>query len=511
MAAPIGRLLRGMCRSKVVHDKCQLHRHCSKLATQNITSLLKDKNICGSTVSVSGWVKSVRQHKENVFLHISDGSGPQPLQVIASPDQLPAAATFASCVQVQGQLKASPGRGQAVELRADSILLHGPCDAETFPFGARHKHSADYCRSYLHLRPKADSFASLLRLRSAAAAAFHCYFQENGYLFVHTPILTSNDCEGGGEVFLAEPASSPDPQAGDPATDSNSREGSSSGGSSSSSSDEDDGKSHYFSHPAFLTVSGQLHLEAVASAVSRVYNFGPTFRAENSRSRHHLSEFYMVEAEIAFLHSLDDLLEIMEDLVRKTCHRLLETSASELNFYLKRHGAAQHQESLEKMMQASFARLSYKEAVELLEKHNHRFQFKAEWGGDLRKEHEKFLTQQMGDVPVFITDFPASLKPFYAKANQDGQTVGAVDLLVPGVGELIGGSLREDDLDTLTARLKALGAEEQYQWYTDLRQFGSSPHGGFGLGFERYLQFALGTPNIKDTLPFPRWSKHCQL
>ncbi|XP_076467507.1 asparaginyl-tRNA synthetase-like isoform X2 [Babylonia areolata] len=526
MAAPVGRLLCvSMCRSGAVHGRLQLHRRYSKQANLNISSLLKDKKMCGSTISVTvglflslshpptvGWVKSVRQQKNNVFLHISDGSGPQPLQVITSPDSLPGEVTFASCVEVNGELKESPAKGQTVELVADSIVVHGPCDTEKFPFGARHKHSADYCRGFLHLRPKTDSFASLLRLRSAAATAFHSYFQENGYLFVHTPILTSNDCEGGGEVFAVEPAYSEDTSSSDSedTSSSNMEDAGRSGQSFPSSSDEDSKKTHFFSHPAFLTVSGQLHLEAVAS-VSRVYNFGPTFRAENSRGRHHLSEFYMVEAEIAFLPSLDHLLQIMEDMVRSTCQGLLEGSSSELDFYFQRQGTPQHKESLEKMIQTSFARLTYTEAVEELGKNKHRFQHKVQWGDDLKKEHEKFLTQQMGDVPVFITDFPAALKPFYAKANPDGQTVGAVDLLVPGVGELIGGSLREDNSERLAARLQPLGMGEQYRWYTELRQFGSSPHGGFGLGFERYLQFVLGTPNIKDTIPFPRWSRHCQL
>ncbi|KAK7097887.1 asparaginyl-tRNA synthetase-like [Littorina saxatilis] len=500
MAAPMRRsMLSCFCRASSVYKQSQHPKYTGTASKQNISTILQDETLCGSTISISGWVKSVRQHKDNVFLHISDGSGPKHLQIIASTQNLPESVTFASCVRVQGELKESPARGQSVELVADSISLLGACDNTTFPFGARHKHSAEYCRDFLHLRPKTDSFASLLRLRSAATAAFHSYFQKEGYLYVQTPILTSNDCEGGGEVFAAEPAYGIKESAAD------------SGSDSEVSQESQDGKKHFFSNPAFLTVSGQLHLEAVASAVSKVYNFGPTFRAENSRGRHHLSEFYMVEAEVAFLHSLDQLIQIMEDMVQETCQQILTHHQAELDFYLQRLGTQKHKEFLERVVRSPFARLTYTEAVQLLEKHNHRFKHQVKWGDDLKKEHEKYLTQEMGDVPVFVTDFPAELKPFYAKANQDDKTVAAVDLLVPGVGELIGGSLREDDLDLLTCRLRPLGIEEQYRWYTELCQFGSSPHGGFGLGFERYLQFILATPNIKDTVPFPRWSRHCQL
>ncbi|KAK7476953.1 hypothetical protein BaRGS_00031812 [Batillaria attramentaria] len=458
MAAPIGKLVVSICcqRTHLLGWHCL--RYASRTSTQNLTSFLEDPSASGSNVVISGWVKSIREHKDHVFLHITDGSGAQPLQVVTTPSCLSRTngVTFGSCVRVDGQLVPSPAKGQAVEVVAESISVLGACD-NTFPFGARHAHTADYCRDFLHLRPRTESFASLLRLRSAAAALFHAYFQKNGYICVHTPVITSNDCEGGVVescigfilLILGDHLFQPAKNSADSDTEAGSQT-------------ESEGKRKpFFNNPAYLTVSGQLHLEAVASAIAKVYSFGPTFRAENSRGRHHLSEFYMIEAEVAFITELEDLLQIMEEMVKETCLRILEEHQKEMNFYLKRQGSKQHMDLVERAVSKPFAKITYSEAAALLQKRNDKFQFKVEWGSDLKKEHEKFLTKAPGQ---------SSLKPFYAKVNLDGNTVAAVDLLVPGVGELIGGSLREDNLDLLSSRLQHLGILDEYKWYTDLRQ-----------------------------------------
>ncbi|RXM97339.1 putative asparagine--tRNA ligase, mitochondrial [Acipenser ruthenus] len=343
-----------------------------------------------------GWVRSVRSQKDVLFLHVNDGSSLQSLQVVASPSLDDRHLTYGSAVEISGNLIKSPHKKQSVELQADNIRVVGPCDPVVFPFKIKERHPVEYIRQFPHLRCRTNSFGSLLRIRSEATAAIQSFFKENGFVQIQTPVITSNDCEGAGELFQVEPATREKQQA--------------------------DEKSHFFSVPAFLTVSGQLHLEVMAGAFSNVYTFGPTFRAENSQSRRHLAEFYMVEAEISFTESLEDLMK---------------------------------------------------------------------WGCDLQTEHEKYLVQHCGNIPLFVINYPYDLKPFYARDNEDGpqHTAAAVDLLVPGVGELCGGTLREERLHLLQSRLDR---------YLELRQFGSAPHGGFGMGFERYLQCILGVDNIKD-------------
>ncbi|XP_064636120.1 asparaginyl-tRNA synthetase-like [Lineus longissimus] len=362
------------------------------------------------------------------------------------------------------------------------------------------RHPPDFIRKHQHLRPRTNIFSSLLRIRNTASQALHQYFQENGFCEVHTPIITTNDCEGAGEVFGVEPLDRSLVNDLDSAeTD------------EMSSDDEGDKLKHFFKNPAFLTVSGQLHLETVNGGFSKVYTFGPTFRAENSLTRNHLSEFYMLEAEIAFIYQLEDLMVIMEDLIKKTTETILARSAEDVNLFFK-HVSPKKKELVKKMLKSPFMRISYTDAVELLQNKVQKFQFKPEWGEDLKKEHERFLTHYFGDIPVFVTEFPARIKPFYAKLNDDNcNTAAAVDLLFPEVGEVFGGSLREDNFETLEKRLQLLGLVEGYQWYLDLRRFGSAPHGGFGMGFERYLQYLLGVSNIRDVIPFPRWPKHCHM
>uniref|UniRef100_A0A8B9MS43 asparagine--tRNA ligase n=1 Tax=Accipiter nisus TaxID=211598 RepID=A0A8B9MS43_9AVES len=403
-------------------------------------------------VKVQGWVRSVRSQKEVLFLHINDGSSLENLQVVADPSLENRDLTFGSAVEVQGKLVKSPHRMQNMELKAETIRVVGPCDTLAFPLKTKERHPLEYVRQFPHLRCRNNTLGSLLRIRSEATAAIHSFFQDNGYVHIHTPIITSNDCEGAGELFQIETSN----EAREPAE-----------------------KTHFFDVPAFLTVSGQLHLEVMAGAFTHVFTFGPTFRAENSQSRRHLAEFYMVEAELSFTESLEDIM----------------------------------QDRLEKTLKNKFVIISYNEAVEILKQASQTFTFKPEWGCDLQTEHEKYLVKHCGEVPVFVINYPYDLKPFYMRDNEDGpqHTVAAVDLLVPGIGELCGGSLREERLPFLRSRLQRLGLTDAYQWYLDLRKFGSVPHGGFGMGFERYLQYILGVENIKDVIPFPRFSHSCLL
>ncbi|XP_053725977.1 probable asparagine--tRNA ligase, mitochondrial [Synchiropus splendidus] len=436
----------------------------------------------GARVRIQGWLRSARSQKANLFLDINDGSCLQSLQVVARPQLNNPSLTFGCAVEVTGLLKKSPHPKQPVELEAEDVSVVGECDPVDFPFKIKERHGLPYLRQFPHLRCRTKVFSALLRLRSEASAAMHAFFRDNGFLQIHTPIITSNDCEGAGELFQVQPPSA---------------------------ESEDD---HFFSVPTFLTVSGQLHLEVMSGAFPRVYTFGPTFRAENSQSRRHLAEFYMVEAEVAFTRSLEDLTQLMELLFRRTTEQLLARSDADLDLFHK-HVTPGHQLALDRMMERKFPVISYSEAVDILTRSSRSFSFPTHWGCDLQTEHEKFLVQHCGDVPVFVTDYPYDLKPFYARDNQDApkRTAAAVDLLVPGVGELCGGSLREERPDLLQARLEHAGLRDTYDWYLDLRRFGSVPHGGFGMGFERYLQCVLGVDNIKDVTPFPRHAGSCLL
>ncbi|NXB86110.1 SYNM protein, partial [Vidua chalybeata] len=437
-----------------------------------------------------GWVRSVRSQKEVLFLHINDGSSLESLQVVADPSLEKRDLTFGSAVEVQGKLVKSPHRMQNMELQAETIHVVGPCDIWSFPLKMKERHPLEYVRQFPHLRCRNNTLGALLRIRSEATAGIHSFFQDNGYVHIHTPIITSNDCEGAGELFQIEVKAK-----------------------------ESAEKTHFFNVPAFLTVSGQLHLEVMAGAFTHVFTFGPTFRAENSQSRRHLAEFYMVEAELSFTENLQDIMQVMEDLFKTVTSTVLSKCPCDVELFHKYIAPAQ------KVMHVtgkncnpvilffSSCRISYSEAVEILKQAPQTFTFKPEWGCDLQTEHEKYLVKHCGEVPVFVVNYPYDLKPFYMRDNEDGpqHTVAAVDLLVPGVGELCGGSLREERLPFLESRLQRLGLTDAYQWYLDLRKFGSVPHGGFGMGFERYLQYILGVDNIKDVIPFPRFSHSCLL
>lgn len=437
----------------------------------------------GANVKVQGWIRSVRPQKANVFLHVNDGSSLQSLQVVAGAELNDPLLTFGSAVAVTGILKKSPHQKQSVELDAQQINVVGECNPVDFPFKIKERHSLEYIRQFPHLRCRTNAFSSLLRIRSEATAAIHSYFKDCGFVQVHTPVITSNDCEGAGELFQVEP----------------------------SGPDHADGE-NFFSVPAFLTVSGQLHLEVMSGAFSKVYTFGPTFRAENSQSRRHLAEFYMVEAEISFTRSLEDLTKVMEDMFRSATEHVLAHCAEDVDLFHK-HVTPGHRDTVDAMLKNSFPVITYREAIDVLHRSSEKFSFPTDWGCDLKTEHEKYLVKHCGNIPVFVTDYPYDLKPFYSRDNQDHpeRTTAAVDLLVPGVGELCGGSLREERLNLLRARLEEAGLEDVYSWYLDLRRFGSVPHGGFGLGFERYLQCILGVDNIKDVIPFPRFSHSCLL
>uniref|UniRef100_A0A8C9WWW2 asparagine--tRNA ligase n=1 Tax=Sander lucioperca TaxID=283035 RepID=A0A8C9WWW2_SANLU len=410
----------------------------------------------GAKVKVQGWVRSVRAQKANLFLHVNDGSSLLSLQVVASSELNDPLLTFGSAVEVTGTLRKSPHQNQPVELEAQQIHVVGECNPVDFPFKIKERHGLEYIRQFPHLRCRTNAFSSLLRIRSEAATAVHSYFKPSG------------------------------PQ--------------------------NEEEENFFSVPAFLTVSGQLHLEVMSGAFSRVYTFGPTFRAENSQSRRHLAEFYMVEAEVSFTQSLEDLTKVMEDMFRSATEHVLAHCAEDVDLFHK-HVTPGHRVTVEAMLKKRFPAITYSEAIDILNRSSEKFAFPTDWGCDLQTEHEKYLVKHCGNIPVFVTDYPYDLKPFYARDNQDHpeHTAAAVDLLVPGVGELCGGSLREERLDLLRARLEEAGLEDTYSWYLDLRRFGSVPHGGFGLGFERYLQCILGVDNIKDVIPFPRFSHSCLL
>ncbi|GCC26923.1 asparaginyl-tRNA synthetase isoform X1 [Chiloscyllium punctatum] len=439
----------------------------------------------GQEVRVQGWVRSVRAQKEITFLNINDGSSLQNLQIVARSDLNIRGITFGSAVEIWGKLVQSPHKKQRTELLADKIRLVGACNPVNLPFKIKERHSLEYIRQFPHLRCKTNVFSSLLRIRSEASTAIHSFFKNNGFVHIHAPIITSNDCEGAGELFQIEPASR---------------------------TAEKHENTHFFDVPSFLTVSGQLHLEVMTGAFTQVYTFGPTFRAENSQTRRHLAEFYMVEAELAFTESLKDIMEVMENLFKITTSHILSNCSDDVELFHK-YIAPGQKERMEQMLKNSFQVLSYTEAIDILQRSTEIFKFEPKWGCDLQTEHENYLVQHCGNIPVFVVNYPYDIKPFYARDNQDHpqHTVAAVDLLVPGIGELCGGSLREERLDLLQSRLKELGLKDTYHWYEELRQFGSVPHGGFGLGFERYLQCILGVENIKDVIPFPRFSHSCLL
>ncbi|GIW94673.1 MAG: asparagine--tRNA ligase [Pirellulaceae bacterium] len=442
----------------------------------------------GRHVEVRGWVRTRRDSKANFsFLEINDGSCLANLQVVADAnldnyhDQV-RHLTAGCSVSVQGTIVASAGAEQATELKAEQVKVYGWADPEKYPLQKK-RHSFEKLREWAHLRPRTNTFGAVARVRNCVAFAIHQFFQQEGFLYIHTPIITASDCEGAGALFrvttlpLDNPPRRPDGQV--------------------------DFQQDFFGRPTYLTVSGQLEAEIYATALSKVYTFGPTFRAEKSYTTRHLAEFWMVEPEMAF-YDLDDNMELAEKFLKYLANAVLQRCQEDLAFFEK-FIDPQVRQRLETLLNHSFHRCSYSEAVGILEKSGQTFEFPVAWGKDLQSEHERYLTEHHFGGPVILYDYPKQIKPFYMRLNDDGRTVRAMDLLVPGVGEIIGGSQREERLEVLEQRMRELDMSlDDYWWYLDLRRFGTVPHSGFGLGLERFVQFVTGMTNIRDVIPFPR-------
>ncbi|XP_077518170.1 asparagine--tRNA ligase, mitochondrial [Amblyomma americanum] len=456
--------------------------------SQSLKQILASRDV-NKGIEIKGWVKALRRHKDVVFMDLSDGTVSSHIQVVIPTSCLRPQLAYGAAVQVVGSLMASSHKGQEFEIHAENITVLGPCDVQGYPFRARKTYAPEYVRSHLHFRPRLTTEAAMLRLRSAALMALHGAFQAQGFFHVHTPILTSNDCEGGGDVFSVKSVKQ---QVEESETSKDSEE-------------------QFFRRPVFLTVSAQLHLEAVAMSLSKVYTVNPTFRAENCNTRRHVCEFCMVEAEEAFVTTLDTLLQRTEDTMKAVFTSLVSSSQQDIAAVLK-NSPAGHFESVQAALDEPFARMTYSECINALQCAKDRIK-SIEWGEDLGAQHEEYLVKHCtGGRPLFVTHFPSALKPFYMKHTADDTgTVEGFDLLAPIGGELCGGSLREDDATVLAERMQALGMAEAFSWYLDLRKYGSAPHGGFGLGFDRMLQYFFGIKNIRDVVTFPRWSKHCSM
>jgi asparaginyl-tRNA synthetase len=442
-------------------------------------------------ILVKGWVRTRRDAKGLSFLEINDGSGLRNLQIIVE-DTSPAAASLAlvmtgAAIEVEGALVASPGQGQQWEVRATSLRVLGTADPETYPLQKK-RHTDEFLRTIAHLRPRTNKYGALFRIRSESAFAVHQFFRERGFYYLHTPIITGSDCEGAGEMFRVTTL----PPGGG---------GSLSGGG--------DFTHDFFGKEAGLTVSGQLEAELFASALGNVYTFGPTFRAENSNTPRHAAEFWMIEPEMAFA-DLDDDMDLGEALVKSLVTHVMEHCATDLELFA-RFVDKDLMTNLDVIAGESYARLPYAEAVEILQQSGKTFEFPVHFGVDLQTEHERYLTEEHFHRPVIVYNYPKEIKAFYMRLNDDNRTVAAMDLLVPRVGELIGGSQREERLEVLEQRLEAFGLpREAYWWYLDMRRFGTVPHAGFGLGFERFLMMVTGVTNIRDVIPFPRTPKHLE-
>lgn len=442
----------------------------------------------GKPLVAKGWVRTKREAKNAIFLELNDGSCMANLQCVfdaaelsdAVRKQLDRCATGAAAA-VSGALVKSPAAGQAVELKAVSLEVLGEAPADSYPLQKKN-HSMEFLREIAHLRPRTNTFGAVARVRNQMSYAIHSFFQERGFQYVHTPLITTSDCEGAGAMFQVTTLD----------LDALAKSGKSV-----------DYAKDFFDKKAYLTVSGQLNVEAYCMALSRVYTFGPTFRAENSNTTRHLAEFWMVEPEFAF-GELEDDMALAEDFLKYLFAWALDKCAEDLAFFDKRiqNGII---ETLSGVVKSKFAHMTYTEAVKELEKHPDSFEFKPYWGCDLQTEHERYLTEKVVGGPVAVTDYPKEIKSFYMRLNEDGKTVRAMDVLVPRLGEIIGGSEREYRYDVLLNRVRELGlAEQAYSWYLDLRRFGSAPHAGFGLGFERLLMYVTGMQNIRDVIPFPR-------
>lgn len=437
------------------------------------------------SIALQGWVRTRRDSKSFFFLELNDGSCLGNIQVVVNDDlsNYPDLGDLAtgSSVSVKGGLVASLGKGQKWEVRASEVQGLGSV-AEGYPLQKK-RHSVEFLREIPHLRSRTNLFGAIFRVRSRLSFAIHSFFQERGFFHVHTPIITTSDCEGAGEMFRVTTLDAISPP--------NDGEG-----------NVDFGQD-FFGQQTHLTVSGQLEGEAFATALGKIYTFGPTFRAENSHTSRHASEFWMVEPEIAFCDLKGDM-DLAEEFVKCVIGKVLETSGEDMNLFMQ-FIDKELQRRLEFVIERPFQRVSYSDAVEILEKSGQTFEHSVEWGANLQSEHERFLSEVHFKCPLTVYDYPKEIKPFYMRANDDGKTVAAMDVLVPGIGEIVGGSQREERLDILLDRMRSAGVDEKdYRWFTDLRRYGSVPHSGFGLGFERLLMFITGVSNIRDVIPFPR-------
>ena len=443
-------------------------------------------------VTVGGWIRSIRDSKTFGFIVLNDGSYFETLQVVYH-DKMENFAEISklnvgAAVVVKGTLVATPQAKQPFEIQAATVTLEG-ASAPDYPLQKK-RHSLEYLRTISHLRPRTNTFQAVFRIRSMAAYAIHQFFQERGFVYVHTPLITASDCEGAGEMFQVTTLdlnNIPKDKEGNV-----------------------DFAQDFFNKPTNLTVSGQLNAETFAQAFRNTYTFGPTFRAENSNTARHAAEFWMIEPEMAFADLKDDM-EVAEAMLKYVISYVMENAPEEMDF-LNQFVDKGLKDRLNHVLNSEFGHVTYTEAVEILEKHNDKFEYKVSWGTDLQTEHERYLTEEVFKRPVFVTDYPKEIKAFYMKLNPDGKTVAAMDCLVPGIGEIIGGSQREDDYEMLKKRMEEVGLdEENYQFYLDLRKYGSTHHSGFGLGFERCVMYLTGISNIRDAIPFPRTVNNCEL
>lgn len=447
----------------------------------DIKEILKDASYIGTQVTVCGWVRTSRDSKNMAFIELNDGTSLSHLQIVIDKSKLSDISSFmpgGTALKVIGTV-VKGAVNNAVEVNADEITLLGECPSD-YPLQKK-RCSLEFLRTIPHLRVRTNTFNAVLRVRSVAAAAIHSFFQQNNYVYIHTPLLTASDCEGAGEVFKVTTI----------------------GYSDKYKSEEEYYADDFFGRKAGLSVSGQLEGEVAAMAMGKIYTFGPSFRAEKSNTQRHVAEFWHVEPEIAFAE-LDDIIEVAEAMIKFVLKDVLEKCADELAFFEKFFEKGLR-EKLQKIVDGDFERITYTKAIELLKDADVEFQYPIEWGCDLATEHERYITEQVYNKPVFVTDYPREIKSFYMKQNPDGKTVAATDLLVPGVGEIIGGSQREENLDKLLAAMEERGmTQDEYKDYIDLRKFGSVPHGGFGLGFDRIVMYMTGMANIRDVQLYPR-------
>lgn len=458
----------------------------SDITMQRIRDILRTGEP-DQTITIQGWIRTKRDSKSFTFVEVNDGSSMAGLQVVLDAkmegyDEVVKPMTTGSSVSITGKLVESPGKGQRVELQGESVIIFGTADPETYPLQKK-RHSFEFLRSLGHLRSRTNTLGAVFRVRNACAQAIHQFFQEQGFLWIHTPVITASDCEGAGEMFAVtglDLTRLPLTQGG-----------------------AVDYTQDFFGKPAYLTVSGQLEAEIMAMAFTNVYTFGPTFRAENSNTSRHLAEFWMVEPEMAFCDLVGNM-DLAEDFLKYIFSSVVEQCADDMEFFNQRIDNSVLA-TADNIINNTFERITYTEAVRLLVKADRQFEFPVEWGIDLQSEHERYLAEELFKKPVIVTDYPTGIKAFYMRLNDGEETVAAMDVLAPKVGEIIGGSQREERLDVLERRIKQAGLPvDDYWWYLDLRRFGTVPHAGFGLGFERLVQFMTGMGNIRDVIPFPR-------